>query len=444
LAKISLILVLISLVGNRLPWLNVMAMLMFLLSYIRFGTDWACERDFVPHSTVRWVKWAYVFWVASYLLTQAPLSNLVSFDFLRRDGALLFAYLPLLVIGNYGLPQSFLQRSVALYLSLISAVGVLGGALYLEALSNLSLSSWVLPQDWQIITTSQLAGNEFHGFFEAHNSAGAIYGLASCLSLALLIFTERFRLWSLPSFWFAASFVGLMLSKSRTAYVAFLATSLIMLVGKMRNWRKVVKVVMFLIAPMVYFALLQPEVSERAGEVTSTDDVNVVERLVYFERAKDDFLASPLIGIGFGRYNDEYLSYTGIRNIFYVATGGEVVNESTHAHNSYLHFLAEGGVLGLVLMMGIWVSAYRWARGMQDRFPQGTFAYAFSIGIQACIIFEFFDSFTEHSMGTAITSLTVFTLFGILRNLAGTGSALDGAIVSVSSFSIPPTRPALT
>jgi O-antigen ligase len=444
LAKIALILVLISLVGNRLPWLNVMAMLMFLVSYIWFGTDWACERDFVPHSTIRWVKWAYVFWLASYLLTRAPLSNLVSFDFLRRDGALLFAYLPLLVIGNYGLPQAFLQRSVALYLSLISAVGVLGAALYLEALSNLSLSSWVLPQDWQIITTSQLAGNEFHGFFEAHNSAGAIYGLASCLSLALLIFTERFRLWSLPSFWFAASFVGLMLSKSRTAYVAFLATSLIMLVGKMRNWRKVVKVAMFLIAPVVYFALLQPEVSERAGEVTSTDDVNVVERLVYFERAKDDFLASPLIGIGFGRYNDEYLAYSGIRNIFYVATGGEVVNESTHAHNSYLHFLAEGGVLGLVLMMGIWVSAYRWARKMQDRFPLGTFAYAFSIGIQACIIFEFFDSFTEHSMGTAITSLTVFTLFGILRNLAGTGSALDGAIVSVRSFSSPPTRPALT
>lgn len=443
-AKFALVLVLISLVGNRLPWLNVLAMMMFVPVYLWSGADRDCDRDLLPDSTIRWVKWAYAFWLTSYLLTQAPLSNLVSFDFLRRDGALLFGYLPLILIANYGLTAGFLQRAVAMYLTLLSAVGILGALLYLEALSNLSVSSWVLPQDWQIIATSQLAGYEFHGFFEAHNSTGAIYGLASCLSLALLVFAGRFRLWSLPSFWFAATFIGLMLSKSRTAYVAFLATSLIIVVGKGQDRWKAFKVALFLVAPVMYFALAQPEVLERAGQVTSTDDVNVMERLVYFERAKDDFLASPLIGIGFGRYNDEYLSFTGVRNLVYVATAGEVVNESTHAHNSYLHFLAEGGILGFALMMGIWVSAYRWAKRMQGHFCQGSFAYAFSIGIQACIIFEFFDSFTEHSMGTAVTSLTVFTLFGVLRNLTTTAAVREGAQVLIGNFSPHPTGPALT
>jgi len=183
----------------------------------------------------------------------------------------------------------------------------------------------------------------------------------------------------------------------------------------------------------MYFAWIQPEVSQRAEELTSTDDPNVVERFVYFERAKDDFLASPLIGIGFGRYNDDFLSFSGIRNVVYVATQGEIVNESTHAHNSYLHFLAEGGLLGFGLMMGIWTSAYRWARKIQDRFMTNSLPYAFDIGVQACICFEFFDSFTEHSMGTAITSLTVFTMFGILRNYAGTLSGSTALLTETDS-----------
>lgn len=416
-SQLILILVLISLTGNRLPWLNVGAMLLFAALYLWQGTKRTSDPALLPQSTLRWVKRAFGFWLFSYLLTQAPLSNLFSFDFLRRDGALLFAYLPLLIIGDYGLGRAFLQRAVGFYLSVMSGIAVVGAVLYLEALGNLSLSPALLTRDLQIIVYSPLSGYELHGFFEAHNSAGAVYGLACCVSLALLVCAERFEFWSLPTFWFSASFLGLMLSKSRTSYVAFLVTCLIVLVAKSRNLRRVAKVVVLLIAPLTYFVVVQPEISERAQAVARTDDPNVVERLIYFQRALDDFLASPLVGIGFGRYNDEYLLFSGIPNLAYVATQGEVVNESNHAHNSYLHFLAEGGLVGFCLMMAIWASAYRWARQMQSRLRGDPFVYAFAIGVEACIIFECFISFTEHSMGTGVTSLTVFTMFGVLRNL---------------------------
>jgi O-antigen ligase len=434
-AQFILILVLVSLTGNRLPWLNVLAMILFVPLHLLSDSNNVADPELVPRGTVRWVKIAYAFWLVSYLLTQAPLSNLFSFDFLRRDGALLFAYLPLLVLRNYGLKRAFLERAVRMYLSIMAVLALIGGILYLEALGNISLSSWLLPEDLQIIANSPLAGYEFHGFFEAHNAAGAVYGLACCLSLALLVFCGRLRFFSLPTCWFAATFIGLMLSKSRSAYVAFAAASLTLLLGKEKDRGKVLKLALVLIAPLMYFILVQPEVSQRAGAVASTDDPNVAERLIYFQRAIDDFLSSPLIGIGFGRYNDEYLSFSGIQNFAYVATRGEIVNESNHAHNSYLHFLAEGGLVGLGLMMAIWISAYRWARRMQDYFPMNTFSYAFDVGVQACIIFEFFDSFTEHSMGTAVTSLTIFTMFGILRNFAGSVRTREAVSVPIDLLS---------
>ena len=415
--NIFFVLLMASLVGNRYQLLNVAALLLFIPLRLASGRPaYGDERPF-PRSTLRWVKAAYAFWLTSYLLTRAPLSNLFSFDFLRRDGALLFAYLPLLVVTDYGLDQALVQKLLRGYLWVMSVISVFGALLYLEALGNLSLSERFLPEDLRLVVYSPLSGFEFHGFFEAHNSTGAIYGLASCIALALLVFAPRLRIFSAPTFWFAATFLGVMLSKSRTAYVSFALTAAILLV-RARNFRRVISLALFLIMPVVLFTFVQPEVSQRAEAVTSTDDPNVVERLIYFVRAKDDFLASPLVGIGFGRFNDEYLGFSGIENVAYVATDGEVVNESTHAHNSYLHFLAEGGLIGFTLMMGIWISAFRWARRMQSGFEPNSFPFAFAVGVQTCILFEFGISFTEHSMGTAITSLTVFTLFGLLRNLA--------------------------
>ena len=411
------ILLIASLIGNRFPMVNVAALLLCVPLYLWGPRSQVKDPQLTPRSTVRWVKAAYAFWLTSYLLTRAPISNLLSFDFLRRDGALLFAYLPLLIVQDYKLDRQFLEKLVRGYLWVMSAIAVFGAVLYLEALGNLSISSTLLPEDLQVIVFSPLSGFEFHGFFEAHNSTGAIYGLASCVALAMLVFAKKFKLLSAPSFWFAATFLGLMLSKSRTSYVAFLVTATI-LMFRSRNFKRVAALVLFLIAPVAIFTLMQPEVSQRAEAVTSNDDPNIVERLIYFMRAKEDFVSSPIIGIGFGRFNDEYLGFSGIENVAYVATDGEVVNESNHAHNSYLHFLAEGGLIGFTIMMGIWISAFRWARRIQHRFQYGSFAHSFDLGVQTCILFEFFISFTEHSMGTAVTSLTVFTMFGLLRNFA--------------------------
>lgn len=81
-------------------------------------------------------------------------------------------------------------------------------------------------------------------------------------------------------------------------------------------------------------------------------NLNVAIRGYLWGRALNEFLLSPIFGTGFGSYND-----TG-RELAYLIPGvacfceASGKNENIHtAHNSYFHFLAEIGFLGLALFL---------------------------------------------------------------------------------------------
>ncbi len=417
-SKFVILLLVISLTGNLFPAINVAAILGLLLLYIVHRKTEPAKLDLAPQRARQFLIYAYVFWLTSYLLTGVPLGNLFSYEFLRFDGALLVAYLPLLAFADYSLDEKFVRRAVELFLTLMSLVAVLGAAEFADAVGvPLGLSN--LPDQLQLVSFAPSPPQYvFQAMFYSHNAAGAVYALAACIALSLLLHTEKVKVFSLPAFWFGATFTGLALSKSRTAYAAFLATSLFAFLYARKQTKKVLKIAVLIVLPLAAFFLTQPEVSQRVEAVTDTEDANVVGRFLYFQRALEDFSLSPVIGIGFGRYNDDSLAFSGIPGFVYIATSGEVINNGEHSHNSYLHFLAEGGVAGLLLMVGMWFSTYRWAERIQTRFPEFTFGHAFARAIQTCVILECFISFTEHSMGTAVTSLTVFTMVGLLYNLA--------------------------
>lgn len=421
--KLLILGLLLSLVGNVYPVVNVLAILgMVPAWYWGRRKQIASETDASPATAMGYLKWAYVYWIVSYVLTGAPLSNLVSFDFLRRDGAILVAYLPLFLFCDLGLDAGFVRRSLTAFLTVMAAIATLGTLEFLDAVGvPLGLSN--LPDQLQFVHYARLSEYGFHGLFQAHNSAGAVYGMAACLAFALLIFAPEAKVLSWQTFWFAACFTGLALSKSRTSYVAFLGTFAMVFLTSSKNYRKVLKIGVLVLLPLAYFWLTQPEVVSRAEAVTSLDDPNVVGRLALYADAVQDISLSPLVGVGFGRFNDDYKEFSGIPHFIYLATNGEVINDPTHAHNSYLHFFAEGGAVGLALMLGVWVSVLKWVRRMQARFPEGSFGYAFAKGIQACLVLEFLISFTEHSMGTAVTSLAVLSMVGLLRNLVADQSA---------------------
>jgi hypothetical protein len=423
-------LLVVSLAGNIFPAFNIVAISglvpMYLISRDSVET---AGHGYDPSLARKCLLAAYVYWVSSYICTGAPVGNFFSFDFLRFDGALLIAYLPLLLGSDTRLDPLFIRRSIGLFLNIMSAVALLGLAEFVDStVSPLGLSK--LPEPLQLIHNASLSSGIFHGFFRAHNAAGAIYSIAALISFALLVRGTNPSLLSWPAFWFATNVIGIVLTQSRTAYVAFLATLCIMFFRQRTFFKTAFKYGCPILVPLLYLLLVQPAVTHRAQEVSDLEDPNIVTRFVYYQRAIEDFTLSPIVGTGFGRFNDQLKIYSGIPNLLYFATGGSSVNDDSHAHNSYLHFLAEGGIVGLLLMLSVWIATFRWLGGQKNIFEEGSFGRCLALGLQACIVLEFFMSFTEHMMGTACSPLTIFTLVGLFLNLVGWKYRVAGLLES--------------
>jgi O-antigen ligase len=412
-------LMVVSLVGNVVPVFNIVAISTFFPLYLlNQDTRVNAAVDYTPSAARKCLLAAYVYWICSYLVTGAPIANLFSFDFLRFDGALLIAYIPLLLVTDLRLDPAFIRRSIGLFLTTMSLIALLGLAEFVDSTFVPLGLSW-LPEPLQLMHDASLSSSIFHGFFRAHNAAGAVYAMAALLAFSLLARGNNPALMFWPSLWLGANVLGLMLTQSRTAYVAFFVTAVLMVPRSRKSFKNAIKYGVVIIAPLLYFLLLAPTVSRRTQEISDLEDPNVVTRFFYYQRAFMDFTQSPIVGTGFGRFNDELKIYSGVPNLVYVATGGSVVNDDAHAHNSYLHFLAEGGVIGLGLMLGVWVSTFRWVRTQKQIFEPGSFGDCFAQGILACIVLEFIMSFTEHMMGTAVSSLTILTMVALFLNLVG-------------------------
>lgn len=424
-------LMVVSLTGNIVPLVNVVAIASLVPLYLasRETPSTAIGR-YGPEPARKFLLIAYTYWLVSYVVTGAPLSNLFSFKFIRFDGALFIAYLPLLLLTDFRLDPAFIRRSIGLFLTILSGVALLGLAEFVDrTVVPLGLSA--LPEPLQLIHNASLATDIFHGFFRAHNAAGAIYAMAALVAFAQLVLGQNPSLLSLPTLWLGCNFVGLMLTQSRSAYVAFLITLIVVFFRRRMFFLKALKFGSLILIPLLYLLLVQPAVNQRTEAVSNLEDPNVVTRFLYYQRALDDFIQSPIVGSGFGRFNDELKVYSGIPHLVYFATSGAVVNDDSHAHNSYLHFLAEGGIVGAGLMLAIWISTFRWISNRKKLFAPSSFGFCLAQALQACIVLQFLMSMTEHMMGTAISSLAIFTLCGLFLNLVGWKYRVASLIVPV-------------
>src|SRR5215469_636884 len=197
-------LMVVSLVGNVFPALNIVAISTFFPLYlVNKDSRSATAIDYGPSAARKWLVAAYIYWTCSYLVTAAPISNFFSFDFLRFDGALLIAYIPLLLVTDLRLDPAFIRKSVSLFLTAMSAVALLGLAEFIDSTLIPVGLSW-LPEPLQLMHDASLSTSIFHGFFRAHNAAGAIYAMAALLAFSLLARGKNPSIVSWPGAWLAA------------------------------------------------------------------------------------------------------------------------------------------------------------------------------------------------------------------------------------------------
>jgi O-antigen ligase len=143
------------------------------------------------------------------------------------------------------------------------------------------------------------------------------------------------------------------------------------------------------------------------GVVPTPDNYNVVSRMVHWQTAGNMFLESPWVGVGIGNYNVLFVRF-GVQGWPYSAG---------HAHNYYLHTLAETGLVGitfyvamLVTALVVGVRALSRARSAGD-----TYGEAVVIGALGILVTFMFHNFFEnlHVLNMGIhwgAALALFTL----------------------------------
>lgn len=185
---------------------------------------------------------------------------------------------------------------------------------------------------------------------------------------------------------------GVLVSYSRGAWLGVAAGATVTLVLATRRWWLVGLACMPIVALLVVLAagqLAPAALTERldsivdqfrpidAASVTITDDnFAVAERVAHWQAGWHMFEDHPLTGVGAGNFNVRYPDYF-VREEFRFSQG--------HAHNYYIHLLAETGIVGLFLYLVLIASVILLAARVALAAPAGV-SRAIALGVLGTMV----------------------------------------------------------
>ncbi|HEV2178160.1 MAG TPA: O-antigen ligase family protein [Terriglobia bacterium] len=357
----------------------------------------------------RKVEWAVLvclgYWLATYFWSTGDVGNLISYKFLRQDGSFLVSYAAFFFLLGLPLTVRLCETFWFVFLSVLSVVGLAGTAITL----NLPYSFLLNPLR-VVILEEAVGGDMLVGWYEAHNTAGGVFAIASVMVLVLLQ-QEKVSQNGKIFRWFllAGCMSGLIFTYSRGSYLAFCAGAAVVL-----PWRKlgtVVKVGLLVAVPAVLIMLATSSVMDRIDTITDPYYGTNASRLEIWGEAWDYFTLSPIVGIGFGRFNDDFKHYKGVKHVIWVATDAIIVNSDGHAHNSYLQFLAEGGIIGLFVTLYVWWCGWRELLYFEGRYPKSKLGWI-EKSARGCLVVVCAHAMTEHALGRGSVVLILGALIG--------------------------------
>ena len=268
---------------------------------------------------------------------------------------------------------------------------------------------------WQVINGKPRA----YGF----NHTPTFYGSFMLMQLPIMIFMARSEI--LPMLWkrlavfgAALSLVCLVLSMTRGAWLALVATALVFVLMERRYLRVTAKIFAGLAIIFLLVTIFSPRLQDRLITLTDANFQSNSERVLMWQSAAEIFRDYPLTGVGqkmfFRAYNEEYISPDAQER------PGEDMRGHTHPHNNFLHRASEGGLIGLLSFVGLYVYFFRefflqWRRE-RNAFGAGITAFLMLAALQ-------FEGLTDTNMNQ-VPIMREFWL------LAGTMIAAEGLMKS--------------
>lgn len=232
----------------------------------------------------------------------------------------------------------------------------------------------LFPATWEQYEPGRVL---YLGQFITHSAAGGFFAALGFILLGLSINMDRQghqRTIALLAVF--GVLVMLLATSSRAFMLATLVTGLY--IGAERSrWHALAKKFFFPMIAMVFVGLLLGRLSGVGGMMTESvsgsetiRSHNITVRWILWREAINDFLRSPLTGIGISRFDDSTVvvstlpaaenvtkgdqQFIGMRYLAEIDMGPGKIHTDQHAHNVYLHILAEGGLLFFLLAVVIW------------------------------------------------------------------------------------------
>jgi len=234
------------------------------------------------------------------------------------------------------------------------------------------------------------------GYFGTPMHYGGYISLVFILCLALAVFYNR-------KFYLYFPFLlgGLILSGTRSYYIG------VVLAVLMLTYRKSIRALLYtsIIIPVLLIAafLIFPGFADRSMSIFSNKSYEI--RAAYWPISWRMFRENPLFGVGFDEFTNR---------VNKMGDAGLIDNPS-HAHNIYLNELAEGGVIGFLLIiftMGYFVCKYYKNVGNgEDKLFSGM-----NIALSASFLNLMVAGLFEYNFGAAVIWLFITFVMGLAES----------------------------
>ncbi|MFZ4761406.1 MAG: O-antigen ligase family protein [Alphaproteobacteria bacterium] len=339
------------------------------------------------------------------------INSLIDPEFYRRDGNIFVSLSPLLTLLSF--PSALVTQERLKKLVL----GLIGVAL----LINIPLFAlWAITGKGPSFNEGSFAIDDtqrFASMFFAYNAAGGFFAIVACFTIGWL--KERkttFRMIAL-----ALIMVFLFSTASRGSIMGLGAALCLFLFFKryQYNFYKIM-----LPAIMLTFGIAATNLAfqerqqiEYTTDLVSTvgvgtSDLSTKEANIFIRThflwpaAFNYFLQSPIVGIGFGAFDDRPVRLHKL--IPYALSFNEqekIQHTDSHAHNSYLHILCETGIVGLGIFLSFLAFILRKIRELpESMIKNGLFLAFWTLS---------FASLTEHRWVSPSNAIPFFIILGL-------------------------------
>ncbi len=325
----------------------------------------------------------------------------LEYDFYRYDGNFFVSYAPILAGCVYA-HRWDLNKILKWFFVFAVAVNLPSYAIYLAHNGLLTIFSH--PND------------TFGSYFISRNAAGGFLAMLFCLGVACYLQRRSTVLLAL------IALTGLMLfsTYSRGSLFGVVAMLTYLLFGRKR-WMLVLMVGGIIASSLAIAIYYTHPSTDYLGDMFAIGgpDPKLANMNIRYEwlwpRALAYFIQSPIIGLGFGSFTNQIPHVINYFGVFGQPIDVSVAYTDGHAHNSYLDFLAELGVVGLVLILRFYWLLIVWCQqgataALKFRGPN-FLAFRFIELSSVCLLAM---SGTEHRLTTPSNALILSLALSLL------------------------------